>query len=83
MERQGIRFQKVVQGQLMEGFTETWARGMSWSVILGGSTAGALSYWLSRRIAKPLLSMEAITRQFAAGDFSSRVHRWIFQNLTI
>jgi len=73
MERQGTRFQKVVQGQLVDGFTETWARGMSWSVILGGSTAGALSYWLSRRIAKPLLSMEAITRQFAAGDFSSRV----------
>ena len=73
MERQGIRFQKVVQGQLVDGFTETWARGMSWSVVLGGSTAGALSYWLSRRIAKPLLSMETITRQFAAGDFSSRV----------
>ena len=73
MERQGIRFQKVVQGQLVDGFTETWARGMSWSVVLGGSTAGALSYWLSRRIAKPLLSMESITRQFAAGDFSSRV----------
>lgn len=73
MERQGIRFQKVVQGQLMDGFTETWASGMSWSVVLGGSTAGALSYWLSRRIAQPLLSMEAITRQFAAGDLSARV----------
>ena len=73
MERQGIRFQKVVQGRLVDGFTETWARGMSWSVFLGGSTAGALSYWLSRRIAKPLLSMEKITRQFAAGDLSARV----------
>ncbi len=73
MERQGIRFQKVVQGQLVDGLTETWARGMSWSVVLGGGTAGALSYWLSRRIAKPLLSMEAITQQFAAGNFSSRV----------
>ena len=73
MERQGIRFQKVVQGRLVDGLTETWTRGMSWSVVLGGSTAGALSYWLSRRIAKPLLSMEQITRQFAAGDLSARV----------
>lgn len=73
MERRGIRFQKVVQGQLIEGLTDTWARGMTWSVLLGGATAGALSYWLSKRIAGPLLSMEAITRQFAAGDFSSRV----------
>lgn len=73
MERQGIRFQKVVQGELVDGFTETWARGMTWSVVLGGITAGALSYWLSRRIAKPLLSMESITRAFASGDLSARV----------
>ena len=73
MESQGIRLQKVVQGRLVEGFTETWARGMTWSVVLGGATAGALSYWLSRRIAEPLLRMETITRQFAAGNFASRV----------
>ena len=73
MERQGIRFQKVVQGQLVEGFTETWARGMTWSIFLGGATAGALSYWLSKRIAQPLMRMETITRQFSAGNFSARV----------
>ncbi|MGB7248740.1 MAG: HAMP domain-containing sensor histidine kinase [Phormidesmis sp.] len=72
MERQGIRIQQV-KGQLMQGFEGAWVRGMTWSILLGGSTAGAVSYWLSRRIARPLLRMETVTRQFASGDFSSRV----------
>ena len=72
MERQGIRIQQV-KGQLMEGFEDAWVRGMLWSIVLGGSTAGGISYWLSRRIIRPLLRMETVTRQFAAGDFSSRV----------
>ncbi|MEO0706338.1 MAG: HAMP domain-containing sensor histidine kinase [Cyanobacteria bacterium J06649_5] len=72
MEKRGIRIQQV-KGQLMEGFEGAWARGMVWSVALGGSTAGLISYWLSRRITKPLLRMEKVTQQFAAGDFSSRV----------
>ncbi|MGD1897897.1 MAG: histidine kinase dimerization/phospho-acceptor domain-containing protein [Phormidesmis sp.] len=72
MERRGL-IQRVVKGQLMDGFTDAWIRGMLWSLVLGGTTAGAVSYWLSRRITKPLLRMETVTRQFAAGDFSSRV----------
>jgi signal transduction histidine kinase len=72
IERQGIRIQKV-RGQLQEGFEEAWARGLTWSIILGGSTAGVMSYWLSQRITRPLLRMETVTRQFAAGNFSSRV----------
>lgn len=72
MESRGVRIQQV-KGQLMQGFEDAWMRGMLWSIILGGSTAGAMSYWLSQRITKPLLRMELVTRQFTAGDFSSRV----------
>lgn len=72
MESRGVRIQQV-KGQLMQGFEDAWMRGMMWSIILGGSTAGAMSYWLSQRITKPLLRMESVTRQFTAGDFSSRV----------
>ncbi len=72
MERQGVRIQQV-KGQLLEGFEDAWIRGMMWSLVLGGTTAGGISYWLSRRIVQPLLRMEAVTQQFAAGDFSSRV----------
>lgn len=72
MELGGIRTRQI-QGQLLRGFEGAWIRGMSWSIILGGATAGATSYWLSQRITRPLLRMEKVTRQFAAGDFSSRV----------
>jgi len=73
MERRGVRVQQVVKGQLLQGFADAWVRGMLWSVVLGTATAGGISYWLSRRISQPLLRMERVTRQFAAGDFSSRV----------
>lgn len=73
MERRGYAVQQVVRGQLMQGFENAWIRGMLWSMVLGGSTAGAVSYWLSRRITRPLLRMETVTQQFASGDFSSRV----------
>ncbi len=72
MERQGIRIQQV-KGQIIKGFEGAWLRGMVWSVALGGATAAGVSYWLSRRITRPLLRMETVTRQFSAGDFSSRV----------
>ena len=72
MELGGIRTQQI-QGQLLRGFEGAWIRGMTWSIILGGATAGATSYWLSQRITRPLLRMEKVTQQFAAGDFSSRV----------
>ncbi len=72
MELGGIRTRQI-QGQLLRGFEDAWIRGMTWSIILGGATAGTTSYWLSRRITRPLLRMEKVTRQFAAGDFSSRV----------
>ena len=72
MERRGIRIQQV-QGQLLRGFEDAWIRGVLWSMVLGGATAGAVSYWLSQRITRPLLRMEQVTGQFAAGDFSSRV----------
>ena len=72
MELGGIRTQQI-QGQLMRGFEGAWVRGMTWSILLGGATAGATSYWLSQKITRPLLRMEKVTRQFAAGDFSSRV----------
>lgn len=72
MQLGGIRTQQI-KGQLMRGFEGAWVRGMSWSILLGGSMAGVMSYWLSQRITRPLLRMETVTRQFASGDFSSRV----------
>lgn len=59
--------------QLVKGFEAAWSRGMLWSILIGGSTAAGVSYWLSRRIIHPLDQMESVTRQFAAGHWSERV----------
>ncbi|MEM6451689.1 MAG: ATP-binding protein [Cyanobacteria bacterium P01_D01_bin.105] len=72
MERRGF-IQRQIRVPLRQGFEEAWSEGVKWSIVLGGATAGGLSYWLSRRIARPLLRMENATKQFAAGDFSARV----------
>ncbi|MEB3288436.1 MAG: HAMP domain-containing sensor histidine kinase [Leptolyngbya sp.] len=59
--------------QLLRGFEAAWSKGMVWSILVGGGTAGGLSYWVSRRIIRPLDQMAEITRQFAAGDLAARV----------
>ena len=59
--------------QLVKGFEAAWSRGMMWSILIGGGAAAGLSYWLSRRIIRPLDQIEEVTRQFAAGHLAERV----------
>lgn len=59
--------------QLVEGFESAWSRGAFWSVVVGGTTAVGLSYWVSKRIMQPLVQMEQITRRFASGHLEERV----------
>jgi signal transduction histidine kinase len=59
--------------QLLKGFEAAWSRGMLWSILIGGGAAGGLSYWLSRRIIRPLDQIEEVTRQFASGHLAERV----------
>jgi signal transduction histidine kinase len=68
-----FRVTSVVRRELVEGFDFAWSRGAFWSVVVGGSTAGGLSYLVSKRIMRPLLQMEAITQKFAAGHLEERV----------
>ncbi|MEA5464356.1 sensor histidine kinase [Leptothoe sp. PORK10 BA2] len=72
LEGRGVRIQQM-RGQILESFADAWARGMVWSVLLGVSTAGGISYLLSSRIIRPLTRMEQSTQRFAAGDWGARV----------
>jgi signal transduction histidine kinase len=63
----------VVRKQLVDGFESAWTRGAFWSMIVGGSMAGILSYLVSKRIMQPLVQMQKITRKFAAGDLAERL----------
>jgi signal transduction histidine kinase len=71
---QGYGFNLIYsRRQLLEGFDSAWSRGAFWSVIVGGTSAIALSYWVSKRIMQPLVQMERITRRFASGRLEERV----------
>ena len=64
---------RQVRTQLLQSFEDAWSQGAFWSVVVGASAAGGLSYLVTQRIVKPLIQMEEITKKFAAGDLRERV----------
>jgi signal transduction histidine kinase len=72
LEEQGFRL-GIARTSLVQGFETAWSRGAIWSILLGGTTAGVLSWLVSRRIVKPLVQMERITQQFADGRLEARL----------
>ncbi|GAB4469243.1 MAG: ATP-binding protein [Elainellaceae cyanobacterium] len=64
---------RTLRTELVRGFEFAWSRGALWSMALGASAAGALSYLVSKRIVQPLIQMEEITQKFAAGELDERV----------
>ncbi|MDZ7961120.1 MAG: HAMP domain-containing sensor histidine kinase [Aulosira sp. DedQUE10] len=62
-----------IRTELVQGFETAWRRSTIWSVIVGTTAAGGLSYWVSKRIMQGLTDMEQITSQFAAGHFEARL----------
>jgi signal transduction histidine kinase len=73
LERRGLLTVRSARTYLIEGFETAWNQSAFWSVIMGATTAGGLSYWLSRRIIKPLNQMKEITQKFASGDLQARM----------
>jgi signal transduction histidine kinase len=72
LENRGLNLIDI-RNDLVHGFEKAWQRSTVWSVIVGTTAAGGLSYWVSRRIMQGLTEMEKITRQFAAGNFQARL----------
>ncbi|GBE93282.1 two-component sensor histidine kinase [Nostoc cycadae WK-1] len=62
-----------VRTELVEGFETAWRRSTIWSVIVGTTAAGGLSYWVSKRIMQRLTEMEQITQKFAVGELDARL----------
>jgi len=62
-----------VRADLVEGFETAWRRSTFWSVLVGATAAGGLSYWVSVRIVHQLIEMEQITQKFAAGELNARL----------
>jgi signal transduction histidine kinase len=72
MDVGGVTLFRVRQ-KLVDGFESAWSRGAFWSVLLGASAAGGLSYLVSKRIMQPLIQMEDVTQKLAAGNLDERL----------
>lgn len=72
LEGRGLTL-RFARTYLVQGFETAWNRSTFWSVIVGTTAAGALSYWVSRRIVQPLTQIEQITKKFAAGQLDERL----------
>jgi signal transduction histidine kinase len=72
LENQGFNLIDV-RTELVTGFELAWQRSTIWSVLVGTTAAGGLSYWVSRRIMQRLTEMEQITQKFAAGQMDARL----------
>ena len=59
--------------RLVDGFESAWSRGALWSVVVGASAAGGISYVLSKRIMRPLIQIEEVTRKLAEGHLEERI----------
>ncbi|MEL7037184.1 MAG: HAMP domain-containing sensor histidine kinase [Cyanobacteria bacterium J06592_8] len=64
---------RSVRTYLVRGFETAWNRSTLWSVGVGATAAGALSYWVAQRITEPLTQMREITQKFAAGNLDERM----------
>jgi signal transduction histidine kinase len=64
---------RQVRTQLIQSFEDAWSQGAFWSMVVGATTAGGLSYWVTKRVVQPLIQMEEITKKFAAGQLEERV----------
>jgi hypothetical protein len=62
-----------VRGELVQGFETAWRRSTFWSLLVGATAAGGLSYWVSLKIVQRLIEMEQITQKFAAGKLNARL----------
>lgn len=63
----------LVRQRLVDGFDSALSRGALWSVAVGGSAAGGLSYLVSKRIVQPLVQMEQVTHKVAEGNLEERL----------
>lgn len=73
LEKRGIFTVRSARTYLIEGFNTAWNVGALWSLVVGATAAGGISYLASQRIMQPLKQMKRTVQQFSAGDLEKRV----------
>ena len=62
-----------VRDEVSEAFERVLLNSTLLSILIGGLSAGGLSFLVARRITKPMLKIERVTQQFARGRLSERL----------
>ncbi|PSF39120.1 two-component sensor histidine kinase [Aphanothece hegewaldii CCALA 016] len=73
LERQGFFTVRSARTYLIRGFETAWDSSAISACIVGGTTAGFLSYFASRQAMKQFKAMKEITQEFAAGNLHRRM----------
>ncbi len=73
LEKRGIFTVRSARTYLVEGFNNAWNKSALFSLAIGISAAGGISYLASERIMRPLKQMEEITQEFASGNLQQRM----------
>ena len=72
LEGKGLTI-RTAHSQLLEVFEIAWSRGNLWSLLIGTLAAAILSYWVAKRIVKPLNQLEKMVYQYANGKLDRRM----------
>ena len=62
-----------VRSEISEAFDLVLHNSILLSVIIGGATAGGLSFLVAQKLTKPILKIERVTQQLARGRLSERL----------
>ncbi|NEO88419.1 MAG: HAMP domain-containing histidine kinase [Spirulina sp. SIO3F2] len=73
LENRGLVTVRSARTYLIDGFESAWNTSSFWSIVIGASTAGCLSYWVARHITQPLHHMAGITQKLAGGQLEARM----------
>jgi class 3 adenylate cyclase len=71
----GVDWTVIVEQPLFEAFAPIYAslRRTIVLILAGAALAGALAYWLARRMTRPIHLLEEGTEQIGAGQFAHRI----------
>ena len=72
IESNGFELQDI-RSDIYEGFDRAWDNAIVWALITGAAASAVLSYWVARRIVKPMLKIEQVTQQFSRGQLNKRL----------
>ena len=72
IESNGFELQDI-RSEIYEGFDRAWDNSIVWALVAGAAASAGLSYWVARRIVKPMLKIERVTQQFARGQLNERL----------